>query len=95
MNSNENWVNFFSNGSPICRKSKNKISRSRSRYSTAVMSIYVPRPLTALYTLIWRLVISYFTIVFGTVIFSHWVRQGLKGVESDTGGLATEEPPGT
>ncbi len=63
--------------------------------SAAVMSIYVPRPLTALYTLIWRLIISYFTIIFGSFIFSHWVRQGLKGVESDTKGLAIEGPPGT
>jgi len=63
--------------------------------SAAVMSIYVPRPLTALYTLIWRLIISYFTIMFGTVVFSHWVRQGLKGVEGDTAGLAVEGPPET
>ncbi len=62
--------------------------------SAAVMSIYVPRPLTALYILIWRLIISYFTIIFGTAIFYYWVRQGLKGVESDTSGLAVEGPPG-
>lgn len=61
--------------------------------SAAVMSIYVPRPLTALYTLIWRLIISYFTIIFGTFVFSHWVRKGLKGVESDTGSMAIEGPP--
>jgi hypothetical protein len=47
------------------------------------MSIYVPRPLTALYTLLWRLVISYFTIIAGSVIFSIWVRQGLKEVEHE------------
>ena len=57
--------------------------------SAAVMSIYVPRPLTALYTLIWRLVISYFTIIAGSVIFSSWVRQGLLGVEQE----AVEAPP--
>jgi glycosyltransferase 2 family protein len=62
--------------------------------SAAVMSIYVPRPLTALYTLIWRLIISYFTIIFGTFVFSHWVRKGLKGVESDTSGLAVDGPAG-
>lgn len=61
--------------------------------SAAVMSIYVPRPLTALYTLIWRLVISYYTIIAGSFIFSAWVRQGLKGIEQDTGSLAPEVKP--
>ncbi|NOT09511.1 MAG: flippase-like domain-containing protein [Gemmatimonadales bacterium] len=61
--------------------------------SAAVMSVYVPRPLTALYTLIWRLVISYFTIGFGSLVFMSWVRKGLKGVEQDTGTLAVEAPP--
>ena len=51
--------------------------------SAAVMSIYVPRPLTALYTIIWRLVISYYTIVFGSIVFSAWVRNGLKGIEQE------------
>ena len=61
--------------------------------SAAVMSIYVPLPLTALYTLIWRLIISYFTIIAGSVIFSAWVRRGLMGVESDTTTLASEAKP--
>ena len=51
--------------------------------SAAVMSIYVPRPLTPLYTLLWRLVISYYTIAFGSLVFSHWVRRGLKGIEQE------------
>lgn len=58
--------------------------------SAAVMSIYVPRPLTALYTIIWRLVISYYTIIFGSLVFSAWVRRGLKGIEQDTGPLAPQ-----
>jgi uncharacterized protein (TIRG00374 family) len=61
--------------------------------SAAVMSIYVPRPLTALYTLIWRLVISYYTIIAGSLIFSAWVRSGLLGVEQDTGPLAPVVKP--
>jgi len=61
--------------------------------SAAVMSIYVPRPLTALYTLIWRLVISYFTIIFGSVVFYGWMRKGLKGIEGDRSGMALESPP--
>jgi glycosyltransferase 2 family protein len=60
--------------------------------SAAVMSIYVPRPLTALYTLIWRMIISYFTIVFGSLVFSHWVRKGLMGVEDE--GDSVSLPPG-
>jgi uncharacterized protein (TIRG00374 family) len=51
--------------------------------SAAVMSIYVPRSLTPLYTLLWRLVLSYYTIGLGAVIFSSWVRRGLKGIEQD------------
>jgi len=58
--------------------------------SAAVMSSYVPRELTPIYILIWRLTLSYFTIAFGFLVFSSWVRQGLKGVEET--GLA--EPAG-
>jgi len=49
--------------------------------SAAVMSSYVPRELTPIYILIWRLTLSYFTIAFGFLVFSGWVRRGLKGVE--------------
>jgi uncharacterized protein (TIRG00374 family) len=49
--------------------------------SAAVMSSYVPRELTPIYILIWRLTLSYFTIAAGFVVFSGWVRRGLKGVE--------------
>jgi len=47
----------------------------------AVMSSYVPRELTPIYILVWRLTLSYFTLAFGFMVFSSWVRQGLKGVE--------------
>src|SRR5918992_2685250 len=49
--------------------------------SAAVMSSYVPRELTPIYILVWRLTLSYFTIALGFLVFSSWVRQGLKGVE--------------
>jgi len=49
--------------------------------SAAVMSSYVPRELTPIYILIWRLTLSYFTIGFGFLVFSSWVRRGLRGVE--------------
>jgi len=42
--------------------------------STAVMSsVYIPKELGPLYTLIWRAILSYFTIAFGFVVFSRWV----------------------
>ena len=49
--------------------------------SAAVMSSYVPRELTPIYILIWRLTLSYFTIALGFLVFSGWVRRGLKGVD--------------
>jgi uncharacterized protein (TIRG00374 family) len=58
--------------------------------SAAVMSSYVPRELTPIYILIWRLILTYFTLGFGFLVFSSWVRRGLKGV--DQGILA--EPAG-
>jgi uncharacterized protein (TIRG00374 family) len=45
--------------------------------SAAVMSIYVARELTPSYILLWRLVVSYLTVGFGSFIFWHW----LKGAE--------------
>jgi hypothetical protein len=45
------------------------------------MSSYVPRELTPIYILVWRLTLSYFTIAFGFLVFSSWVRRGLMGVE--------------
>jgi uncharacterized protein (TIRG00374 family) len=58
--------------------------------SAAVMSSYVPRELTPIYILIWRLTLSYFTIGFGFLVFSTWVRRGLRDVAEP--GLA--EPAG-
>jgi glycosyltransferase 2 family protein len=57
--------------------------------SAAIMSSYVPRELTPTYILIWRLTLSYFTIAAGFLVFSSWVRRGLKGVE----GPALEQSP--
>jgi uncharacterized protein (TIRG00374 family) len=48
--------------------------------SAAVMSVYVPRAITPIYILVWRLILSWYTIGFGFLVFSHWVRQGLKGI---------------
>lgn len=49
--------------------------------SAAVMSVYLPRSLTPTYTLIWRMILSYFTIAFGFLVFSSWVRKGLKAID--------------
>ncbi len=52
--------------------------------SALVMSVYVPGPLVPLYTLIWRAILSYFTLAFGGVVFYSWLRQGSKDLEDDT-----------
>jgi uncharacterized protein (TIRG00374 family) len=42
--------------------------------SAAVMSIYVPRELTPSYILLWRVLVSYLTVGFGSVIFWRWLK---------------------
>jgi uncharacterized protein (TIRG00374 family) len=49
--------------------------------SAAVMSIYVPRVLTPSYTLIWRFINSYATVITGAALFWYWLRRGLLGRE--------------
>jgi uncharacterized protein (TIRG00374 family) len=49
--------------------------------SAAVMSSYVPRELTPIYILIWRLTLTYFTLGFGFLVFSGWLRRGLKAID--------------
>ena len=53
--------------------------------SAAVMSIYVPRELTPSYTLIWRFINSYATVIVGSLIFWYWLRRGLIGREEAVG----------
>jgi len=43
--------------------------------SAAVMSIYVPRALTPSYILLWRIVVSYLTVVFGSFVFWRWLKR--------------------
>jgi hypothetical protein len=50
------------------------------------MSIYVPRELTPSYILLWRLMLSYLTVGFGSVVFWHW----LKGTEERENGSESE-----
>jgi uncharacterized protein (TIRG00374 family) len=49
--------------------------------TAAVMSVYVPREITPIYTLVWRFIQSYCTIGFGFIVFSGWVRRGLRAVD--------------
>ena len=53
--------------------------------SAAVMSIYVPREMTPSYTLIWRFINSYATVIVGSLIFWYWIRRGLIGREEAVG----------
>ena len=52
--------------------------------TAAVMSVYVPGALVALYTLLWRIFVTYCTVVVGALIFYGWVRAGLRGLEEDS-----------
>jgi uncharacterized protein (TIRG00374 family) len=52
--------------------------------SALVMSVYVAPAVTPLYTLIWRLILSYYTIAFGFWVFLGWVRKGLRSIEPVT-----------
>jgi uncharacterized protein (TIRG00374 family) len=51
--------------------------------SALIMAAYVPKELTPVYILVWRLILSYFTIAFGFFIFTGWVRKGLKGISTE------------
>lgn len=53
--------------------------------SAAVMSLYVPREMTPSYTLIWRFINSYATVIVGSLIFWYWLRRGLVGREESVG----------
>lgn len=53
--------------------------------SAAVMSIYVPREMMPSYTLIWRFINSYATVIVGSLIFWYWLRRGLIGREETVG----------
>jgi uncharacterized protein (TIRG00374 family) len=49
--------------------------------STLTMSMYVTPVLIPIYTLVWRFVLIWFTVVVGFVVFSAWMRRGLKAIE--------------
>src|SRR2546425_3567178 len=49
--------------------------------SAAVMQIYVQPAELATYTLIWRFINSYATVIVGSLLFWHWLKRGLVGQE--------------
>jgi len=49
--------------------------------STLTMSMYVTPVMIPIYTLVWRFVLIWFTVVVGFVVFSTWMRRGLKAIE--------------
>jgi hypothetical protein len=51
--------------------------------SALVMAVYVPDPLVALYTLLWRCFVTYGTVIVGSIVFYGWVRKGLRTLEHD------------
>ena len=59
--------------------------------SVAVMSIYVPRELSSSYILIWRILVSYLTVAFGSFVFWRW----LKLAEAAAKEAVLEESPET
>ena len=65
--------------------------------SSAVMSsAYIPKELSPLYTLIWRSILSYFTLAFGFLVFSRWVHGRFKagrGIDEEEA-LADAPAPG-
>lgn len=49
--------------------------------SAAVMSIYVPRELTPSYILLWRTMLAYLTVGFGSLVFWHWLKGAAERAE--------------
>lgn len=58
--------------------------------SALIMAAYVPKELTPLYTVIWRLILSYYTIAFGFMVFTSWVRKGLRGISEEGEGESSD-----
>ena len=49
--------------------------------STLTMSMYVTPVMIPIYTLVWRFVLIWFTVVAGFIVFSTWMRRGLQAIE--------------
>ncbi len=61
--------------------------------STAVMgSVYLSKELSPLYILIWRSILSYFTLAFGFGVFWRWVHGRKQGTTELTSDVALDDP---
>lgn len=60
--------------------------------SAAVMSIYVPRELTPSYILLWRVLVSYLTVGFGSMVFWRWLKDAERRGEALTVGVDSVAP---
>jgi uncharacterized protein (TIRG00374 family) len=61
--------------------------------STAVMgSVYLPKELSPLYILIWRSILTYFTLAFGFVVFWRWVHGRKTGTAELASDVALDDP---
>ena len=56
--------------------------------SAALMSVYVPRTLLPIYTLLWRFTVSYATVIFGSVVFFKMLHGRLDQAESPAEAVA-------
>ena len=55
--------------------------------ATVMSSVYLPPAVAPVYTLIWRCILSYFTLIFGFFVFYRWLHHRLKGVDDQPDGL--------
>ena len=61
--------------------------------SAAVMSIYVPRELTPSYILLWRIIVAYLTVAFGSIVFWRWLKGAENGPRREAGRVRVEASP--
>ena len=54
------------------------------------MSIYVSRELTPSYILIWRVLVSYLTVGFGSFVFWRWLKLAEAAAKEAAGGEGAE-----
>ena len=75
------WTSCFSDANHV-----SSLFRADTRWfglaeiiSVLVMKIYVPQALIPSYILLWRVVVSYLTVIVGSVVFWRWLRQTEEG----------------
>jgi uncharacterized protein (TIRG00374 family) len=61
-------------------------SGSAEALSAALMSVYVPASFLAAYTILWRFIMCYATVIFGTIVFYRLLHGRLDEAAVETGG---------